>query len=339
VAYVVAGRQGAGVADYAVYTFDAHGRTSAQPYRLPGGCNGIAQAPGGVVYAWGMDVARRADGSPVAIRSSYLVALDASGYPAPGWPYSVTGPMSDPAFGADGTAYVVTGYVGGWRALVAPTSRRNLVVALRPDGRPRAGWPYEFAADVAPLPPGVGEGEIPPSQPPVVGPDGTIYVTAGQVGGVTSPDLVYAFTAGGSPKRGWPYATRLSDGSLGVGTTGYSPGALPPVPSSGGVAYLAERVGSGTAAHDEIAALGADGRSLPGWPCSLAGGQGVGASACLRTPASVRFPVAGLVFGQTECWLGFAPDGTLVFEVLAQGTPRESCLRPQGGAVDCPSLG
>lgn len=327
-AYIVDRRQSAG-AD-AIYTFDAHGRTSAQPSQLPGECHGMAQAPDGVVYAWGEDV-RRADGVWVEVRSSFLVALAASGHPAPGWPYSVAGPMSDPVFGPDGTGYLVTGYVGGQRALVAPASRRNLIVALQPDGSLLAGWPVEFPADVTPLPVGFeGEGGIPSSQPPVLGPDGTIYATAERIADATGPDLVYAFTPDGTLQHGWPYEARLSDGSLGVECTGCGiPGTLPPVPAGGGVVYVAERVGSGAAAHDEVAALGSNGRPRPGWPFSFAAGEGVSADACWHAAADVRYQA---------CWLGFALDGTLVLHVLTRGESRQACLRPNGEIVDCRGL-
>ncbi len=311
--------------DSAIFTFGPAGTRSPAPYRIAGVGWGLVRSPLGTVYAEGASFSLGTGGTLIDLRRSYLAALDASGHPTTGWPYSTPVPLSEPAFGSDGTAYLVAGFVIG----VSLDLGVHEVLALAPDGTSRAGWPFRLPAGVGPLHTSMGEGQVAVGEPPVVGPDGTVYVAAGKGAWGAGGDLVYALGPDGKVKPGWPYATVLSDGALLSGATGGSPGALPPVPGPDGTLYLATRAGSGATIHDAVVALGPDGRVRAGWPHVLGARQGVDGAACSRGGSG------SATFRPGECWLAFAAAGVLRIGIISGGTVGEACLQPDGKAVAC----
>ena len=212
--------------DSAIFTFGPAAIRSPAPYRIAGVAWSLVRSPLGTVYAEGASYNLGTGGTLIDLRRSYMAALDASGHPTTGWPYSTPVPLSEPTFGSDGTAYLVAGFVIG----VSLDLGVHEVLALAPDGTSRAGWPFALPAGVGPLHTSMGEGQVAVGEPPVVGPDGTVYAAAGKGAWSAGGDLVYALGPDGRVQPGWPYATMLSDGALLSGATGGSPGALPPVP-------------------------------------------------------------------------------------------------------------
>ncbi len=281
------------------------------------------------VYAWSRDYERGPAGEMIAWRRYYLAALGPTGRPKSGWPYSTPVPASDPTFGQDGHVYLVTGYVDRWPTEVAPAQRVHLVVALDPDGKARPGWPYALPASVHPQSALDAPGEISVGEPPVVGADGTIFVSAARGELHSGDDLVYALTPDGRLKPGWPFATTLSNAFLAeelVGVAGATPGTLPPVPGAGGIVYVATRVGGMPSAHDEVVALGPDGTVQPGWPFALPARAGVQAVICAR-------PDGAESFRTNACWIRVGLDGIIQFTADLVGVV---CLRPDGEPARCP---
>ncbi len=311
--------------DSAIFAFGPAGIRSPAPYHIAGVSWGLVRSPLGTVYAEGASFSLGTGGALIDLQRSYLAALDASGHPTPGWPYSTPVPLSEPTFGSDGTAYLVAGFVIG----VALDLGVHEVLALAPDGASRAGWPFVLPAGVGPLHTSMGEGQVAVGEPPVVGPGGPIYVAAGKGAWGAGGDLVYALGPDGRVKPGWPYATVLSDGALLSGTVGGSAGALPPVPGPDGTLYLATRAGAGATIHDAVVALGPDGRVRAGWPYVLGARHGVDGAACSRGGSG------SATFGPGECWLAFAGGGVLHVGVISGGTIVEACLQPDGKAVTC----
>jgi hypothetical protein len=324
-AYLVATLQTFHELDSAIFAFGPAGIRSRTPYSLAGVAWSLFRSPLGTVYAEGASYTLGTGGTLIDLRRSYLAALDASGHPTSGWPYGTSVPLSEPTFGSDGTAYMVAGFVIG----VSLDLGVHEVLALAPDGTSRVGWPFRLPAGVGPLHTGMGEGQVAVGEPPVVGPDGTIYVAAGKGAWGSGGDLVYTLRPDGHVKPGWPYATVLSDGALLSGATGGSPGALPPVPGSDGTLYLATRAGAGATIHDAIVALDSDGHVRAGWPHVLSAGHGIDGAACTRDASG------SATFRAGECWLAFAAGGILRVGVSGGGSVGEACLRRDGTAVSC----
>jgi hypothetical protein len=322
-----------------LYSFGPAGPRAAAPYRLPGDFEGIERAPDGTVYAWTWDYTSPWDPGSNAYHwhEFYLAAIDATGRPRPGWPYTAAMPASDPTFGADGSVYLTLGYVIGWGGSATQDRLSHQIVALGPDGRMKPGWPFVLPANVGPQFPWISEGDIAVGEPPVLGPDGTLYVVAAKGVWGAGGNLVYALGPDGMALHGWPYAATLSDGSPDLATGGAA-GALPPVPDSGGTVYLAMRSGllRGTpAGHDEIVALDAAGHVLLGWPVALSTGTAVVGTRC---PA-IAF--GGEALRQPSCWLQVGPGGVLRLTIAQAtgyvGTSHALCIGPTGKAVACPA--
>ena len=321
-----------------LYSFGPAGPRAAAPYRLPGDFEGIERAPDGTVYAWTWDYTSPWDPGSNAYQwhAFYLAAVDAKGRPKPGWPWTAAMPASDPTFGADGSVYLTVGYVIGWGGSATQDRLSHQIVALGPDGHMKPGWPFMLPANVGPQFPWITEGDIAVGEPPVLGPDGTLYVVAAKGVWGAGGNLVYALGSGGTALHGWPYATTLSDGSPNLATGGAA-GALPPVPDSAGTVYLAVRSGPlrGTpAGHDEIVALDAAGHVRPGWPVALLTGTAVVGTRC---PATA---FGGEALRQPSCWLQVGSGGVLRLATQATGdlgTLQALCIGRTGEAVACPA--
>lgn len=222
----------------------------------------IGAAPSGAVYAWTWDLAAGSDTKVVRTR---IAAIGTDGKPKPGWPVSIPGSASAPAFGADGTIYLTLGASGA----------TSSVLALDPAGRTKPGWPAKLPAGYSALSQ-TGAWHAPDvAEPAIPGADGTLYVAAESASG---QPLVTAFDATGHVKAGWPYRPPASFITFGHAIGGYVPETAPLfAPSaSGGLLYLA--------LQDRIVVLLEDGRVAPGWPkTSPLGGDEAGWSSLAST--------------------------------------------------------
>ena len=153
-------------------------------------------------------------------------------------------------------AYVVGVQPDGSIAVLEYTNTghgfRGAMFAIRPDGKPKPGWP---AAGV-PVPVGYGN--------QVMAKDGTVYVSAvatGTTSGAPTSIEITAVSPDGKVLPGWPYQSpaALHD---------YNSGQLVSGPS-GRVCFMDFLPGRAAQDLNEPSALyclGADGQLLPGWP-------------------------------------------------------------------------
>jgi hypothetical protein len=209
----------------------------------------IRVAPDGTVYAWTWVLAT---GSDTTVITTRIAAIGADGNPKAGWPVSIKGSASTPAFGADGTLYLTLG----------PSGATSSVLALDPFGHTKAGWPVKLPSGYTALSDG-GAWHWPDiAQAPTLGADGTLYVAAETTDG---KPLLAAFDAGGRVEAGWPYRPPSSFTRFGNAVGGYI-NETPPLfarSGSGGLLYLVLK--------DRIIALSGDGKVAPGWPKELTG--------------------------------------------------------------------
>jgi len=188
---------------------------------------------------------------------SRITALDHDGVLA-GWPVSFDGIASGPAFGPDGQIVVTVG------SFVRRTSR---VLAFDRDGEaPTAssaelplatGAVLEFGVD------GPYECGVPSPRPPLVGRDGTTFVTS------DIDTAVFALDSSLELKPGWPYrpttplvyrfrpSQELTCGSLAI-----------PAVGPDGTLHLPLQARDSTVGGT-LVAVGPNGRVVPGWPVEL----------------------------------------------------------------------
>ena len=168
--------------------------------------------------------------------ATVITELDARGRTIAGWPRKEKGWATLPIVAGDGTVYVLAG---------------ERVVARRPDGSVRPGWPVRIAG----LRPECD------ATVPSLGADGTLYVSAGEL---------RAYAPDGATKPGWPHTP---EGGL-AGWPCHQAATGGPVPAIGpdGVVYVATRSSSAdptVAGQAEITALDRRGRVVRGWPSPL----------------------------------------------------------------------
>ena len=131
------------------------------------------------------------DGTIVVVGDE-ITALSPDGRSLPGWPYRPSGDLVEPcldsdcyarhgspAFGPDGTVYVVEYQTDGARI-------RAEIVALDRHGQPKPGWPYRLPFDAKTI----------PIAPPTVAPDGRLIVHT-----MSSPFELLALDADGTLAR------------------------------------------------------------------------------------------------------------------------------------------
>jgi hypothetical protein len=190
---------------------------------------GVAMLPDGRLLAWVFGISPRSLGVGPAVRSVRIAIIGPDGKVAAGWPRTVRGVTSAPAIGPDGAVYVIAG-----ESCSAAAGR---VVAFRPDGNAKPGWP-------APLPAGFGGGwRFPQSgqaciaTPPVAGPDGSVHALVGDP--VSGGTAIATIDPNGRPRRGWPFELATTDPSPAISGIDAFGGALLPVVGPDGWVYQA----------------------------------------------------------------------------------------------------
>jgi hypothetical protein len=200
--------------------------------------SGIATGPSGVVVAWYYEFAEASQERPARTR---VAVLGLDGRPMAGWPVTLDGAASPPAFGPDGALYFTV--VG---------DSENWVVAMDAAGRSRPGWPVRLTSE--PLTVAAADTEPLRPQPPIIG-DGLVYV-AGR-------GEVDAFDAAGKMPQGWPYTLPAAWDDSQCATT-----AADPVWNTGPI-HSAGGSGSGRlylGLEDRIVALTPNAGVAAGWP-------------------------------------------------------------------------
>ncbi|TAM78543.1 MAG: hypothetical protein EPN50_01215, partial [Chloroflexota bacterium] len=241
-----------------------------------------------------------------------ITGLLADGRPRPGWPRPISGTVVDLRFLPDGTiglettagsqvgrdtltlfapdgsllaGWPVSGWTSfttspqndlvAWRYKTSQTAsgvhvRQTVVARIARDGTIEAGWPVVF--------PG-------PASKPMVGPDGTIYLTLGD-GAAGHQGAVTALDRAGRVLSGWPVEVAahamplpLSD----VPSAAAIPG--PPTLRPGGGVVVEAANGS----SELIDRIDGSGTRVAGWPYVLPAGQTIGGLSA-GVPASTPAP-------------------------------------------------
>jgi hypothetical protein len=201
-----------------------------------------ARSGSGVVVGVSYDRVER--GGMVEITATHVAVFGADGTPVAGWPQTLSGVASLPAFDSTGALYF---------AVLNATTGESKVLAFDPAGQPLPGWPATIVGQAL-------TGSSAPEDasgiplPPVLG-NGVVFA-AGE-GSIT------AFDSAGAVLEGWPYAlpAHWSDFWSGATSTvsGWNPGPL----------YVPQAEGSGLlllALQDRMVALDVHGQVAPGWP-------------------------------------------------------------------------
>jgi len=168
-----------------------------------------------------------------------LHRLGSAGLEVTGWPVVVEEAIdcSEPVVADDGSAYLAcepTSEEGSWR-----------VSAFDAQGGTRAGWPATLEMWYKPT--------------LKLGSDGTLFLWAGAYDG---SGQLHALGSDGRDRSGWPVATPVGTGDF----------LLAPDGSVRLISYV-DLVGSPCidAGSTSISAIGANGRTLPGWPRTIDG--------------------------------------------------------------------
>jgi len=214
----------------------------------PNCCSAGAIGPDGVAY--GVEpIGEWAYGS---VEMSRITALDTSGVQV-GWPLSIDGIASGPAFGPDGRVVLTVGSF---------VEARSRVFAYNRDGEAELAVSAELS--IATAQSGVDCIAWSP-EAPIVAQDGTIFVFS------EIDTAVFALDSSLGVMRGWPYRpeTRLAYRVARPNYEGIDCGSLG-VPTAGpdGVLYLPLQARQATVGGS-IVAVGPDGVVLSGWPVEL----------------------------------------------------------------------
>lgn len=305
---------------------------------LIAGCGSPAPSPSAVTSA---SVPVAPTSSTVAdepgATSSQRSTMTPSATPDGGWP--VAG-AALPIFDPDGTIYTIVGEVDGAQQLVALDAR----------GRVKPGWPFRFSNATA----------VRVSGEPVVGHDGSLYVTA--CGFPTGPCSLHDISSGGLETLPWP--VRLTgmadcsgpaagpDGTIYVtcpaGSTDGDAGltiAVDPAAGVGrgwpveiggrslavapdGTVYVGwwQPSDDPTAPPLSVTALAPDGSRLPGWPVSLP------ADLSLFTPGPNGTLYLGWYEGRQDGEGGFIARRTVHTALGPEGQPLPGWPRGSVGA-------
>jgi hypothetical protein len=120
---------------YEIHAFAPDGtKRKGWPERLPGGAQGFALAPDGIVVAWWYEGI--VDGLGLQARRTRFTMLDRTSDPIRGWPIGSVGAASWPVIRADGS--------------IVYTSATGKVWAHDRRGKIIDGWPYRLPYQIAP---------------------------------------------------------------------------------------------------------------------------------------------------------------------------------------------
>jgi hypothetical protein len=175
-----------------------------------------------------------------------IAAVDQNGRPYAGWPITIEGAASEPAFGPDGTVYMT-------REVYASGSdiATDSVLALDAYGKPKSGWPFSLPEGNALL----GQATIagPAPDPPQVGSDGTVYFGA-WASDPGSSGILEAVDPSGRPEPGFPSSIDWESTSnlfFGPGSGWFAVGRT-------GLVFTTDDY--------SVLAIGSDGKAASGWP-------------------------------------------------------------------------
>jgi hypothetical protein len=174
-----------------------------------------------------------------------IAAVDENGQPYAGWPVTIEGAASEPAFGPDGTVYVT-------REIYASGSATDSVLAFDASGRPKPGWPISVPVQDILLRSLPGVSAAAPD-PPQVGTDGTVFFGAEEAD-PSSPGILEEVDPSGRPKPGFPASIDWGSSSnlfFGYGSGWFAVGRTGLVFTTTGYSVLA---------------VGPDGKAASGWP-------------------------------------------------------------------------
>jgi hypothetical protein len=300
--YLIAGiRDAQGQDQRSLVALDAAGYARpGWPMEEPPGSDfgSVAVAPDGSVYV------EECGGAEVGC---VLHRLGTDGRELSGWPFEVPPdfvcPEGDPCFsslavGSDGTAYRTS-----WHH----TQQQTQLIAIDASGEVMPGWPVVLDA------PGVWWSNV------QLGVDGTLFILS-EPDGSESPPRLLAYGPDGSPRSGWPVSVPdQSDYLLGPQGTVV---VWSLIDLAGELCQQPRRT--------VFTVLGADGRTVPGWP---RGSKGYASSPVVGADGAVYYvsalghvyahdrsgdikagwpvvvPGASVLCGPTTPYL--APDGTI----------------------------
>jgi hypothetical protein len=225
--------------------------------------SGMAIGPDGTVVVWRRN--ETPDGDRYLVRDTQVAVVNDTGTPLAGWPVTLPGAVSMPAVGADGTVYL---------SLAGERARVPQVAALRA-GHSVPGWPYRLPAGYQPRTDTTGQPGRPSYPvPPIVGPDGGVFVVADKS---ATSESIFAIDRGGHLRPGWPATLPSRIDPLGAGVCTDWCGTYYQTPlvgtSAGGSPLLYVHTGNKILAFDQ------NGRLAPGWPKTLGDHSGLAAYA------------------------------------------------------------
>jgi hypothetical protein len=270
-----------------------------------------AIGPDGVAYGTfqaPFDVSSKAER---ATAKSTLFAVGSGGIAA-GFPVSITGWASQPAFDAAGRVHLVVG-----SPFEPPT--RTLVFDTAGRAAPGGSGVLDVAA------PADSESIGPNAHlaPPLVGPDATRFVVAGFNGRRTEQGQqdteVLAIGPSGQPlAAGWPYrsdAGRQENSICQHGAACDSSSFAAPAIGPGNVLYVLQSApfsATGPSGGGSIVAIGPDGRVRPGWPRTLKrAGSGFWSVVVGSDGTALALAIERESAGYSATVLAIAPDGTV----------------------------
>jgi hypothetical protein len=267
-----------------------------------------ALGPDGVAYVTFLEPFDPSSTAERAKAKSALFAVGSRGI-APGFPVSITGWGSQPAFDAGGRVHV---------ALGSPFEPPTRMLVFDTAGRAAPGG--SGALDVAAPADYWSAGPSPHLAPPLVGADATRFLVTGfNVFAGFNQTTVLAIGPSGQPlAAGWPYR---SDAGLQVNdicppraacdSTSFAAPAIGP----GNVLYVPQSVpfsATGPSGGGSIVAIGPDGRVRPGWPRTLKrAGSGFWSVVVGSDGTAYALAIERESVGYSATVLAIAPDSTV----------------------------
>ena len=249
------------------------------------------------------DVEPAPDGSLrlVAIGDQVLImAIDVSG-PIQGWPLTFDLSVSQPAFGPEGRMYLAQVRAGRTSTLVVARDGQALPIGSGP-------------VDIEQTEQWSGAGPDGGPAPPVVSPDGTVFLIEDADSGLT----VVALDPAGKVMAGWPYQAAVHlewQGRCGGQDTGCGVLRTAPAVGPGNVLHLLLAAGDASKGGS-IVAIGPDGAVRSGWPVMLPD-AGSAFRSVVVGPDGTAYAVTldRVTEPTTATILAISPDGSIRYRV------------------------